>query len=143
MTADHDQSTGKRGVAVVAGVVALVVVVVGTVLVTGALSDSNDEIHRPWSTAEISDDGLTLTLMVEPPGDPGCEEFVRVDVEHRGDTAVAAAVYRRTSQEFCIVPCALADEARTVELEEPLTGVDVVPSKDTQRSCRPVPESSE
>lgn len=142
MTGEDSLAFGKRSIAVVAGVT-LVVVVVGAVLVIGVLSDSEDEIHRPWTTAEVSDDGRTLTLMVEPPGDPGCEEFVRIDVERRGDTAVAAAVYRRTAQEFCIVPCALADEPRTVELDEPLTGVEVVPTENTQRSCRPIPEASE
>lgn len=135
MTGEDDRKSSKRRTAVVAGVLGLVVVV-GAVVATGALSDSDDEIQRPWSTAEVSDDGRTLTLMVEPPGDPGCEEFVRIDVERQGDTAVAAAVYRRTGQEFCIVPCPGADEPRTVELDEPLTGVDIISAEDTVRSCR-------
>ena len=142
MTGDDDRTSNRRNVAVVGGVVALVVVL-GAVLATGALSGSNDEIRRPWTSAEISDDGRTLTLMVEPPGDPGCEEFVRIDVERQGDTATAAAVYRRTDQEFCIVPCSLRDEPRTVELEEPLTAVEVVAAEGTVRGCRPVTEASE
>jgi len=142
VTGDDDRTSSNRRVAVVGGAVALVAVL-GAVLATGALGDSNDEVHRPWTTAEVSDDGRTLTLMVEPPGDPGCEEFVRIDVERRGDTAVAAAVYRRTGQEFCIVPCPGMDEPRTVELDEPLTGVKVVPADGTVRSCRLLPGASE
>lgn len=140
MTDGQDRAFSRLRVVVV-GLIVLVVVV-GAVVATGALGGSGEEISRPWTSAAVSGDGRTLTLMVEPPGDPGCEEFVRIDVERHGDRATAAAVYRRTDQEFCIVSCPLQDEPRTVVLDEPLTGMEVVAAEGTAPSCRGVAHAS-
>lgn len=96
----------------------------------------DERISRPWTRAELSEDGRTLTLWVEKPGDPGCEVFDHIEVERSERSATAAATYERTDQEFCIVPCPLQDEPQTVTLEEPLTQVTILHASGASRSCR-------
>ena len=92
-------------------------------------------ISRPWTRSELSEDGRTLTLWVEKPGDSHCEVFDHIKVDVSGQTATAAAIYRRTDQEFCITPCALQDEPQTITLDEPLTDVAIAHAE-ASRSCR-------
>jgi hypothetical protein len=97
---------------------------------------SEELISRPWTRAEISDDGQLLTLWIEPPGDRFCEVFDHIEVERVANVAVAAALYRRTDQEFCQLPCPGGDVPHTAVLDEPLTGLTLVPSPDAVASCR-------
>ena len=98
----------------------LIALVAGVAYLAVERGDERPSISRPWTRSEVSEDGRTLTLWVEKPGDPGCEVFDHIDVERSGRTATAAAIYERTDQEFCIVPCPLPDEPQTITLEEPL-----------------------
>ncbi|WP_436794563.1 hypothetical protein [Actinospongicola halichondriae] len=117
------------------GVVIVLAVVVG-VIVWSAERGGDEWISRPWTTAAVSDDGLELTVWVEKPGDPACEVFDHLDVDRSERTAVVSAIYRRTDQDTCIVPCPLEDEAHTVTLDEPLGDLDIVHSPDAVDSCR-------
>ena len=122
----------KGAIAAVAGLVLLA----GALVIVRAAGGSDDLISRPWTRAEVSDDGQQLTVWVEPPGDPGCEEFERIDVDRDGSTAVIRALYRRTDQVGCIVPCPIQDEARTIALDDPLSGVSLTHDPDAVPSCR-------
>lgn len=94
------------------------------------------ELNRPWTRTELSSDGKELTVWVEPPGDDECEVFDRIDVERDSGTAVVSAVYIRTEQEFCEVPCPLTDQRRTTNLDQPLPGLEIKPHPETVASCR-------
>ena len=117
------------------------VAAVGSLLLAvtvGCSSGGDHEVNRPWTRSEVSSDGRRLSVWVEPPGDDDCEVFDRLDVERGGDgTAIVAAVYIRTDEEFCDVPCPLSDERRTVRVIDPLTDVVLEPHPDTVASCRP------
>jgi len=102
-----------------------------------ARPDDERRISRPWTRSELSEDGRTLTLWVEKPGDPGCEVFDHIEVERSERSATAAAIYEGTDQAFCIVPCPLRDETQTVTLEEPLAQVTILHASGASRSCRP------
>ena len=75
-------------------------------------------------------------LWVEKPGDPVCEVFDHIEVDRHERTANAAAIYRRTDQEFCMTPCPLQDEPQTITLDKPLTQVTVLHASGASRSCR-------
>lgn len=103
----------------------------------GSGGSGDAELNRPWTRARLSDDGRELTVWVEPPGDDECEVFDRIEVDRNDDSAAVAAVYIRTDMEFCEVPCPLTDEARTVQLDRSLSGLELKPEPDTDPSCRP------
>jgi hypothetical protein len=115
--------------------VGLVVLAVSVGFLVARRDADRRSISRPWTRSEISEDRRTLTLWVEKPGDPNCEVFDHIEVSLSEQTATAAAIYRRTDQEFCITPCALQDEPQTITLEEPLTDVTIAHAS-ASRSCR-------
>ena len=121
----------------IAAALVLIALVAGIGYGVAARDDERESISRPWTRSEISADGRTLTLWVEKPGDPGCEVFDHIEVERSRRTATAAAIYERTDQEFCIVPCPLQDEPQTITLEESLTRVTILHASGASRSCRP------
>lgn len=124
----------RRGLAAV--LVGLVAIAGGVAFIVLPREDGHASISRPWTRAEVSEDGTRLTLWVEKPGDPGCEVFDHIEVKHSNRTTTAAAIYTRTDQEFCIVPCPLQDEPQTVTLDQPLTQVSILHASGATPSCR-------